>query len=94
MKRSLLILLVLAMVACLGGVLGSIFTIRYLGGGTNSYTSIDERQRLVLASRPVDTSYNVPEGMDFLAAARKVTAAVVHIRTGYGPGNFSNTHTK
>lgn len=89
MKRSLMILLVLTIVACLGGVLGSMFTLRYLGGDAPSYTSIEERQRLVLASHPLDTTYRVPEGMDFLAAARKVTAAVVHIRTSYGPGMFS-----
>ncbi len=89
MKRSLLILLVLAIVACLGGVLGSIFTMRYFSAENEGYNSIDERQRLVLTSRTVDTAYRVPEGMDFLAAAKKVTQAVVHIRTGYGPGSFS-----
>jgi serine protease Do len=88
MKRSIMILLVLVIVACLGGILGSIFTIRYFGVEPSPYTSIDERQRLVLASHS-DTSYNVPEGLDFLDAARKVTSGVVHIRTGYGPGNFS-----
>jgi serine protease Do len=89
MKRSLFILLVLVIVACLGGVLGSIFTIRYLDVESAPYNSIDERQRLVLASNTVDTAYSIPQGLDFLAAAKKVTSAVVHIRTGYGPGNFS-----
>lgn len=88
MKRSIFILLVLVIVASLGGVLGSMFTMRYLNVEP-SYSSIDDRQRLVFASNSFDTSYNVPKGLDFLAAARKVTAAVVHIRTGYGPGNFS-----
>lgn len=89
MKRSVYILLVLVIVACLGGILGSIFTIKYLEFGNSPYRSIDDRQRSVLTSRGIDTTYEVPDGLNFLAAARKVTAAVVHIRTGYGPGNFS-----
>lgn len=89
MKRSFYILLVLVIVACLGGVLGSIFTIRYLDVEPSPYNSISERQKMVLASNPLDTSYHVPLGLDFLAAARSVTSAVVHIRTAYGPGNFS-----
>lgn len=89
MKRSIVVLLVLIVVACLGGVLGSLFTIRYLDRQLSQYNSIDDRQRLVLVSNQVDTVYNVPQGLNFLAAAKKVTAAVVHIRTGYGPGNFS-----
>jgi serine protease Do len=89
MKRSIFILLLLIVVACLGGVLGSIFTIRYLNVESSPYNSIDARQRLVLTSNGKDTSYNVPQGLNFLEAAKKVTASVVHIRTGYGPGNFS-----
>jgi serine protease Do len=89
MKRSLLILIVLVIVACLGGVMGSIFTVKYLNVEPSPYNSIDERQRLVFTSNASDTAYNIPQGLNFLAAARKVTAAVVHIRTGYGPGNFS-----
>ncbi len=90
MKRSYAILLVLVIVACLGGVLGSIFTIRYLEVDHTPYTSIDERQKLVLASHSFDTSaHQVPRGLNFLEAARTVTAAVVHISTAYGPGTFS-----
>lgn len=89
MKRLFSIVLLLVIVACLGGLLGSIFTIKFLNIEQLPYTSITERQRLVLASNQFDTSYNVPQGLNFLAAAKKVTAAVVHIRTGYGPGNFS-----
>ncbi len=89
MKRSIYILLVLVIVALLGGVAGSIFTIRYLNEEAASYASIDGRQQMVLASKPIDTSYHVPEGLDFLSASKRATAAVVHIRTGYGPGNFS-----
>jgi len=89
MKRSLLILFVLVIVACLGGVLGSMITVRYFNMDSAPYSSIEERQRLVLTSNSIDTSYNVPQGINFLSAAKKVTAAVVHIRTGYGPGTFS-----
>jgi serine protease Do len=89
MKRSIYILLVLVIVACLGGVLGSIFTIRYLNVEPLPYNSISERQQMVLASNSFDTSYHVPKGLDFLSAAKNVTSSVVHIRTAYGPGNFS-----
>lgn len=89
MKRSFYILLVLVIVACLGGILGSIFTIRYLDVEPSPYSSISERQKMILASNALDTSYHVPQGLDFLSAARSVTSAVVHIRTAYGPGNFS-----
>lgn len=88
MKRSVLFLAILV-VACLGGVLGSIFTIRYLGISNLNYASIEERQRLVLTSRPSDTSYNIPNHINFLSTANKVVPGVVHIRTGYGPGVFS-----
>ncbi|HEY9008245.1 MAG TPA: trypsin-like peptidase domain-containing protein, partial [Ohtaekwangia sp.] len=36
-----------------------------------------------------DTAYRVPKELDFLATAKKVTSAVVHIQTSYGPGDFS-----
>lgn len=88
MKRSVLILAVV-LIACLGGVLGSLFTIRYLGISNLNYASIEERQRLVLTGRPADTSYNVPDHINFLSTANKVVQGVVHIRTGYGPGVFS-----
>jgi serine protease Do len=89
MKRSIFILFVLVIVACLGGILGSIFTMRYLSVDPAPYESIEERQNMIFASKAIDTTYSVPNGLNFLAAAKKVTAAVVHIRTGYGPGNFS-----
>lgn len=88
MKRAILIL-ALVVIACLGGVLGSIFTIRYLGISNLKYTSIEERQRLVLTGRQADTSYNIPNHINFLTTASKVVPGVVHIRTGYGPGVFS-----
>lgn len=88
MKRSVLFLAILV-VAGLGGVLGSIFTIRYLGISNLNYASIEERQRLILTARPSDTSYSIPDHVNFLSTANKVVPGVVHIRTGYGPGVFS-----
>jgi serine protease Do len=88
MKRSILFLAII-LIACMGGVLGSMFTIRYLGISNLNYSSIEERQRLVFTGRPADTSYNIPNHINFLTTANRVVPGVVHIRTGYGPGVFS-----
>ncbi|WP_174236143.1 S1C family serine protease [Chryseolinea soli] len=88
MKRSILILIVM-LTACIGGVLGSIFTLKFFNLAGPAYPSIADRQQSVLAAYAPDTSYKVPEGMDFLSTAKQVTAGVVHIRTSYGPGDFS-----
>ncbi|WP_333821111.1 S1C family serine protease [Ohtaekwangia sp.] len=88
MKRSILVLIVIFS-ACAGGIIGSIFTIRFLDFSNASYPSIEARQQLVLAGYSSDTAYRVPKELDFLATAKKVTSAVVHIQTSYGPGDFS-----
>jgi len=88
MKRSILILIVM-LTACIGGVLGSIFTLKFFNLAGPAYPSIIDRQQSVLAAYAPDTSYKVPEGMDFLSTAKQVTSGVVHIRTSYGPGDFS-----
>lgn len=88
MKRSILILIVI-LAACIGGVLGSIFTLRFLDFPNTPYQSIEGRQESVLTGYSPDTSYSVPGGMNFLSTARKVTPGVVHIRTSFGPGDFS-----
>jgi Do/DeqQ family serine protease len=75
-------------IACIGGVVGSIVTIRYLNNDS-SYSSIDQRQQLILTGNKVDSAYRIPKGLDFLSAAKKVTTGVVHIRTAYGAGDFS-----
>lgn len=77
------------MAACIGGILGSLFTMRFLDFQTAAYQSIDARQQSVLTGYKPDTAYNVPGGMDFLKTAKSVTSGVVHIRTSYGPGDFS-----
>ncbi|HYC85216.1 MAG TPA: trypsin-like peptidase domain-containing protein [Chryseosolibacter sp.] len=89
MRRSLTLILLAVVIACIGGVVGAIFTIRILNEENGAYNSIDGRQQLVLAANKVDTTFRVPKGLDFLAAARQVTAGVVHIRTAYGAGDFS-----
>jgi Do/DeqQ family serine protease len=89
MKRSILIFLVIV-AAAVGGIIGAFVTIRLLGFSGENYTSIESRQHSVLANYSRDTSYNVPQGLNFLEAANKVTPGVVHIRTSYGPGDFSS----
>lgn len=88
MKRSLLIILVIV-AACIGGILGSLVTMKFFGLSNAAYKSIEERQQSVLTGYSNDTAYQVPAGMNFLSAANKVTSGVVHIRTSYGPGDFS-----
>lgn len=88
MKRSIFILAII-LIACVGGVLGSIFTIRFLGISNLNYSSIEDRQRLVLTGKPADTAYSLPGHINFLSTANRVVPGVVHIRTGYGPGVFS-----
>jgi Do/DeqQ family serine protease len=87
MKRSILILIVI-LAACIGGVLGAMFTLNYIEFPSSSYQSIERRQQSVLAGYSPD-SITIPAEMDFGYAASKVTASVVHIRTSYGPGDFS-----
>jgi serine protease Do len=89
MRRSFVFIVLTIVIACIGGVVGSIITIRYLNDESSTYSSIQQRQQLVLAGNKVDSSLRVPKGLDFLSAARHVTAGVVHIRTAYGAGDFS-----
>lgn len=88
MKRSILILVVI-LSACIGGVIGCLFTLKLIDYPNTSYQSIESRQQSLFTGYSPDTSYNVPRGMDFLSTAKSVTAGVVHIRTSYGPGDFS-----
>lgn len=88
MKRTIFILIVI-LAACVGGILGSIFTIRFFDISNPAYTSIDKRQQSVLTSYNSDTVYRVPKELNFLSTSSGVIPAVVHIRTSYGPGDFS-----
>lgn len=88
MKRTIFIL-VIVFAACAGGVIGSLVTIRYFDSSNSSYTSIEQRQLAVLTSTKADTAYRVPRDLNFLATSKSVVPSVVHIRTSYGPGDFS-----
>jgi serine protease Do len=88
MKRTIFILVVV-LAACVGGIFGSIVTIRFFDSSGTSYASIDQHQKSVLASHRTDSSYRVPRELNFLETSREVIPAVVHIRTSYGPGDFS-----
>jgi Do/DeqQ family serine protease len=89
MKRSVLFVLMTIVIACIGGIIGAIVTLRYLGEQSTSYKSIDQRQQLVLTGNKSDSILRIPKGLDFLSAAKQVTSGVVHIRTAYGAGDFS-----
>ena len=55
-----------------------------------TYPSIEERQQIQLATyADTDSDYVVPEGLNFVHAAEKVTPGVVHIRSRYSTGNQS-----
>jgi serine protease Do len=88
MKRSILIILVVVS-ACVGGIFGSIVTIKFLDDFSAGYQSIEGRQQSVLTGYTPDTAYQVPRELNFLGTAKNVTPGVVHIRTSFGPGEFS-----
>ncbi len=90
MKRSIFVLVIMA-AAGIGGILGSMITLRYFNKYNPSYNSIDARQQLLLTNYSKDSSvrYSVPKELDFRNAAKVVREGVVHIRTSYGTGNFS-----
>jgi serine protease Do len=87
MKRSLLVLLVICS-AFIGAIIGTLFTLKYFNQEP-TYNSIEQRQKLKTVNYSPDTSYRVPNGLNFESAAKSVTPAVVHIRTSYGLGGFS-----
>lgn len=87
MKRILLIGLVLV-ASVVGAVIGSLFTLRY-AAEIPTYNSISDHQVNLPVRWSGDSASRVPAGLNFEAAARLVTPAVVHIRTVYGPGSFS-----
>jgi serine protease Do len=88
MKRTIFFLVVV-IAAVIGGILGAFFTIRFFDFSNTNYTSIERRQQGLLASYSGDSIYRVPKELNFLATSRSVIPGVVHIRTSYGPGDFS-----
>src|SRR5687768_4772518 len=88
MKRSIIIIIIV-LAACIGSIVGSFFTVKFLDVYTTGYQSIEGRQQSILTRYSPDTSYQVPKDLNFLSTAGRVTPGVVHIRTAYGPGEFS-----
>jgi Do/DeqQ family serine protease len=88
MKRSILISIIV-LATCIGSIFGSIITVKFFDIYTGSYQSIEARQQSILTGYTPDTSYQVPKELNFLNTAGRVTPSVVHIRTSYGPGEFS-----
>jgi len=89
MKRTGILIAVIFLVTFIGGILGSIFTVKYLSDSIPTYQSIEERQNAVLANYTRDSTYDVPKDVNFLLASQKVVPAVVHIQASYGSGSFS-----
>ncbi len=89
MRRWVFYLFII-IVAFVGAVAGSLVTLS-LVERTVPYQSIEERQKARLANYLPDSSHRalVPPGLNFQAAAKMVTPAVVHIRATYGAGDFS-----
>ncbi len=82
MKR-VLIVGVVVLSSLIGAVIGVLLTLRNLD--TPTYPSIEQHQKLTL-TRNRDGISTPP---DFEIAAKKITPAVVHIKTIFGPGEFS-----
>lgn len=88
MKRTGILIAVIFLVTFIGGILGSIFTVKYLSDSIPTYQSIEGRQDAVLSSYR-DTTYVVPHDVNFLKASQRVVPAVVHIQASFGSGSFS-----
>ncbi|HET9052531.1 MAG TPA: trypsin-like peptidase domain-containing protein [Cyclobacteriaceae bacterium] len=89
MKRTGILIVIIFLVTLMGGILGSIFTVKFLGDSIPAYESIEGRQRTALTHYTRDSAYNVPKEVNFLLASQHVVPAVVHIQTSYGSGSFS-----
>lgn len=88
MKRTIFILVVI-LAASIGGIIGSFFTIRFFDFSNATYSSIEKRQQTMLTSYSGDSIYRIPKELNFLGTTKGVIPGVVHIRTSYGPGDFS-----
>jgi Do/DeqQ family serine protease len=70
-------------------VIGAFISLFFLDLPAGSYSSIENRQQSVLTNYVRDTSTRIPPELDFLSTSKGVIPGVVHIRTSYGPGEFS-----
>ncbi len=70
------------------GIIGSLLSLlvvfTFVDLSSSGYDSIDARQKSLLTSQNLDSSYKVPDRFNFLDAAESVLPGVVHIRTSYG----------
>lgn len=89
MKRTGILIGVIFVVTFIGGILGSIFTVKYLSDSIPAYQSIEGRQNAVLAHYTRDSANEVPKELNFLSASQKVVPSVVYIQASYGSGSFS-----
>ena len=88
MKRTIFILVII-LAASIGGIMGAFFTIRFFDFSNTTYSSIEKRQQSMLTSYSGDSIYRIPKELNFLGTTKGVIPGVVHIRTSYGPGDFS-----
>lgn len=86
MRKGLLILMVLV-TAAIGGILGSLFTFRYLSDQPN-YSSIENRQQVAFTQVSIDSTAFSPK-VNLKPVASHVVNAVVHVRISMGSGEFS-----
>jgi serine protease Do len=86
--RAFLAILTIIVSAFIGAVIGVMYTLRYVDN-TASYTSLEGRQNIMLAKQGLDSSARASIRPNFERAAKLTTPAVVHIKTTYGPGDFS-----
>lgn len=87
MKRFLIVGVVV-LSAFIGAVTGVVLTLRYIDSAPR-YPSIEKQQNLTLARMGLDSARRNSVYPDFEYASRLSTPSVVHIKTGYGPGDFS-----
>lgn len=78
----------------LAAVLGGIVVLtgfRYLMPTQKAYESFEQKQNVRFSSYLPDSTFTVPEGLNFIYAADRVRPAVVHIKTSYDAAAISDS---
>lgn len=85
-KRSLFVIVLSS--SALGAIFSAMLILSYFENSRGyNYNSISERQKAnITKTNYIDTTSIIPEGLNFISAATKVTEAVVHIRSVYSGG--------
>ncbi len=86
--RRVLFLGVVILSAFIGAVTGVVLTLRYIENSSR-YPSIEKQQNLTLARMGMDSARRNSVNPDFEYASKLSTPVVVHIKIGYGSGDFS-----